>query len=46
MNYPNILPFDELPPYSVRGFTYCNKQVRADEVSKVIVYNMEFEMSV
>jgi hypothetical protein len=39
MNYPRILPFDELPPYPVRRFTYRNEQVRADEVQRVILYN-------
>jgi hypothetical protein len=26
-------------PYPVISFTYCNEQVRADEVQRVIVYN-------
>jgi hypothetical protein len=37
MNYPRILPFNELPPYPVRSFTYRNEQVRLDEVQRVIV---------
>jgi hypothetical protein len=32
--------FDELPPYIVRSFTYCNEQVRADEVERVMVCNI------
>jgi hypothetical protein len=31
-----------LPPYPVRSFTYCNEQVRAYTVSRVIVYNTKF----
>jgi hypothetical protein len=32
------VPFDELPPYPVRSFTYHNEQFRADELQRVIVY--------
>jgi hypothetical protein len=28
------------PPYPIRSFTYRNKKVRADEVPRVIVYNV------
>jgi len=31
---------DELHLYPVRSFTYCNEQVRAVEVQRVIVYNL------
>jgi hypothetical protein len=50
MNYPRILPFDELtrilpfdelPPYPVRSFTYRNEQVRAYKVSRVIMYTFD-----
>jgi hypothetical protein len=40
MNYPRILPFDELPSYPVRSFTYRNEQVRAYTVSRAIVYKL------
>jgi hypothetical protein len=35
--------FDELPPYTVRSFTYSNEQVRADQVPRVIVCNINLE---
>jgi hypothetical protein len=31
--------FNELHLYPIRSFTYRKKQVRADEVPRVIVYN-------
>jgi hypothetical protein len=33
------VPFDELPPHPVRSTTHRNKQVRADEVQRAIVYS-------
>jgi hypothetical protein len=37
----NVCGSDEPHPYPVRSFTYCNQQVRANEVQRVIVYVME-----
>jgi hypothetical protein len=34
------VPFDELPPYPVRSFTYHNEQARVDDVQRVIVYKL------
>jgi hypothetical protein len=31
--------FDEPSPYSVRSFTYCTEQARANKAQRVIVYN-------
>jgi hypothetical protein len=36
---------DELNPYPVRSFTYCNEQARTNEVQWVIVYNVDFRMT-
>jgi hypothetical protein len=33
--------FDELPPYPVRSFTYCNEQVGAMGVQRAIVYRYD-----
>jgi hypothetical protein len=44
MNYRCILSFNDLPLYPARSFTYCNEQVRADEVQRVIMYkSMEWK---
>jgi len=32
---------DEPHPYPLKSFTYCNEQVRANEVQRVIVYVMK-----
>jgi hypothetical protein len=39
-NSKEYVPFDVLPPYPVRSFTYCNEQVRVDEVQRAMVYTL------